>query len=144
MKRRTTLQYIIIVIVIGLVIRLMESRPEQTAVKADNSQIAQLFKEKKSGVFVIGSGAVTRILPDDIQGSKHQRIIVDIGMTHTILIAHNIDLAPRIHSLETGDTIRFSGKYEWNSQGGVVHWTHHDPQGRHQGGWIIHEEITYK
>jgi hypothetical protein len=43
-----------------------------------------------------------------------------------------------------GDTVEFSGQYEWNSQGGVVHWTHHDPAGEHRAGWLKHRGVTYQ
>ena len=44
----------------------------------------------------------------------------------------------------TGDTVAFHGVYEWNAQGGVIHWTHHDPVGRHVAGWLKHNGQTYQ
>jgi hypothetical protein len=76
------------------------------------------------------------LLPDDNEGSRHQRFIVELDGGHTVLIAHNIDLAPRVAPLEPGDPVQFSGEYAWNAKGGVVHWTHLDPRGTHPGGWI--------
>jgi hypothetical protein len=32
----------------------------------------------------------------------------------------------------------------WNAQGGMVHWTHHDPEGRHVSGWLKHNWRTYQ
>ena len=59
-----------------------------------------------------------------------------------MLVAHNIDVAPRLSGLETGDEVAFRGVYEWNARGGVVHWTHHDPSGERRGGWLRHEGRT--
>jgi hypothetical protein len=87
---------------------------------------------------------VIRILADDNDGSRHQRFILEMPSGQTVLIAHNIDLAPRVSSLSTGDTVAFYGEYESNSQGGVIHWTHHDPQGRHLAGWLEHNGRRYQ
>jgi hypothetical protein len=46
--------------------------------------------------------------------------------------------------LERGDEVRFRGQYEWNERGGVIHWTHHDPDGRRPGGWLRHDGATYR
>jgi hypothetical protein len=98
----------------------------------------------RSGEQVRGEGTVIRILPDDNDGSRHQRFIIRLASGRTLLIAHNIDLAPRIPTLRTGDGVAFNGEYEWNDQGGVIHWTHHDPQGRHAAGWLEHDGRRYQ
>ncbi len=100
--------------------------------------------EWRSGQQVRGSGVVVRVLPDDNDGSRHQRFIVRLASGRTLLIAHNIDLAPRVPSLGQGDSVGFYGEYEWNDRGGVIHWTHHDPQGRHPAGWIEHRGRRYQ
>ena len=67
-----------------------------------------------------------------------------LGSGETVLLSHNIDLAPRIESLKKGDTVEFYGEYEWNEKGGVIHWTHNDPDGSHVAGWIKHQGKTYE
>lgn len=98
----------------------------------------------RPGSQVTGSGTVIRILSDDNEGSRHQRFILELSSGQTLLIAHNIDLAPRVAMLSTGDTVRFYGEYEAGSRGGVIHWTHHDPRGRHVTGWLEHRGRRYQ
>ena len=121
-------------------------RPNDYASTADRSDEAlySTFDERHSGEQVEGIGIVIRILADDNDGSRHQRFILKLQSGQTLLIAHNIDLAPRISSLREGDTVYFNGVYEWNSKGGLVHWTHHDPEGRHAAGWLEHNDQTYQ
>lgn len=105
---------------------------------------ASAFAEQRGNFVAEGSGTVTRILSDDIDGSRHQRFIVVLGSGQTLLISHNIDLAPRVDTLAVGDSVTFKGEYEWNDKGGVMHWTHHDPAGQHEAGWIRHNGNTYQ
>ncbi|ABV37882.1 hypothetical protein Ssed_3278 [Shewanella sediminis HAW-EB3] len=107
-------------------------------------QIAEAFNNRQSGLQVNSSGTVSKILSDDNEGSRHQRFILRLSNGQTLLIAHNIDLAPRIAGIGVGDNVAFYGQYEFNNKGGVVHWTHHDPQGRHPGGWLKHKGQTYQ
>ena len=108
------------------------------------NQVVSVDANWRSGQQVRGSGEVVRVLSDDTDGSRHQRFIVRLGSGRTLLIAHNIDLAPRVVSIRVGDKISFNGVYEWNDKGGVIHWTHLDPQNRHQGGWIEHRGKRYQ
>jgi hypothetical protein len=66
----------------------------------DNGLVAAAFRDQSSGVQVSGEGVVDRVLSDDVDGSRHQRFILRLASGQTLLVAHNIDLAPRISSLE--------------------------------------------
>ena len=109
---------------------------------ADPGGIEELYKNRVSGEMVLFEGEVSKILPDDNKGSRHQRFIVVLPSSHTVLIAHNIDLAARV-PLQKHQPIKIFGQYEWNNKGGVVHWTHKDPRGTHTPGWIEYQGRTY-
>ncbi|BAQ60128.1 hypothetical protein GM3708_534 [Geminocystis sp. NIES-3708] len=114
---------------------------------AQNNNSDQLlknaFNKKISNFQVQSQGVVIKILKDDLEGGKHQRFILKLNTGQTLLIAHNIDLSPRINNLKVGDVVSFFGEYEWNAQGGVIHWTHKDPQGKHPHGWLKHKDKIY-
>ena len=121
---------------------IVDSRSSTSSV--DDNSVARAFASRASDVQVEGEGTVVRLLPDDLNGHRHQRFIIRLASGQTLLIAHNIDIASRIDGLAVGDTVRFNGEYVWNEKGGVVHWTHHDPQGRHVTGWLQHNGRTFK
>ena len=121
-----------------------EPRTLEAPSSSTGQAISKAFENQKSGVQVTGEGVVTKILQDDRDGSRHQRFIVRLASGQTLLVAHNIDIAPRVESLKPGDEVDFCGVYEWNAQGGTVHWTHHDPSGQHQAGWLKHEGQTFQ
>lgn len=111
---------------------------------ANDDQLKQAFDNQQSDIQIQGSGTVIRLLPDDNKGSKHQKFIIRLQSKQTLLVSHNIDLAPRIQRLSVGDPIEFYGEYEWNKKGGVIHWTHHDPANRHANGWLKHQGKIYQ
>jgi hypothetical protein len=118
---------------------------QHSAQPGDGTQIiADAYRAQRSDVQVRGRGIVKKVLNDDLKGSRHQRFLLRLENDQTLLVAHNIDLAPRIDDLREGDEVWFYGEYEWNNQGGVLHWTHHDPAGRHVDGWLRHRAKTYQ
>ena len=126
--------------------RETSARPGVSLEAHDSSDVVleNAFAQRISNLQVTGQGTVVKVLREDGNGSRHQRFIVRLDSGRTVLVAHNIDLAPRIDALRAGDTVAFYGEYEWNPKGGVIHWTHRDPHGRHPAGWIRHEGQTYQ
>jgi hypothetical protein len=121
-----------------------EAASSSGSADAGDRALTAAFDNQQSNVQVHGGGRVSKVLADDNDGSRHQRFIVRLASGQTLLIAHNIDLASRVTSLREGDSVEFYGEYEWNAKGGVVHWTHRDPEGRHVDGWIRHDGRTYQ
>jgi hypothetical protein len=120
------------------------SAPTRAVESSADDVLAQAYENQQSNIQVRGQGTVQKILSDDNQGSRHQRFLLRLGSGQTLLVAHNIDLAPRIDSLREGDRVDFYGEYEWNNKGGVLHWTHRDPQGNHAHGWLEHGGRRYE
>ncbi|ALH95646.1 DUF3465 domain-containing protein [Acinetobacter equi] len=106
--------------------------------------IEHAYKNKLESIQVQSVGTVKVLLPDDNKGSRHQKFILELDNGQTVLVAHNIDLAPRIPNLSRGDRVDFYGEYEYSSKGGVIHWTHHDSKGSHIDGWLKHNNLIYK
>ena len=141
---------LILILILGFVgYSVIDRNPnfisQYTNPPSDTDKLLQFaFDNKQSDLQVQGSGTTIKILQDDLKGSRHQRFILKLLTGQTILIAHNIDLAPRISDLSTGDPVEFFGEYEWNAKGGVVHWTHKDPKGKHVAGWLKHRGNIYQ
>lgn len=117
-------------------------QPKNSSLNHQNQQgldtIRQAYETKLSNIQVQSSGKVKAILKDDREGSQHQKFILALENGLTVLVAHNIDLAPRLENLQKGDLVKFFGEYEYSEQGGVIHWTHHDPNRHHEDGWLKH------
>jgi hypothetical protein len=104
----------------------------------------EAFEQRARGRMLLVEGRVTRILSDDRDGSPHQRFIIVTNDGQSLLVAHNLDLAPRLDGLEPGHQVSVYGEYEWNEQGGVMHWTHDDPRGAHAAGYIDWQGRRYQ
>jgi hypothetical protein len=148
MKSRSRNTWLTLLAIIGLVVfqyfypgDVELPTPEGAGSAGDVVQAA--YAAKRSGVWLETEGRITRLLSDDNEGSRHQRFILDVGDGHTVMVAHNIDLAERV-PVKQGDAVTLRGRFEWNDRGGVIHWTHHDPDGRLQGGWIRQNGELYK
>ena len=110
----------------------------------DDRAIAQDYRQHRSQVEVTADGTVVGVLADRSGPSgPHQRFIIRLGAFDlTLLIDHNLSIARRA-PVRVGDRVIVHGEYVWNAQGGLIHFTHHDPQGTHEGGFIQDDGQTY-
>ncbi len=120
------------------------SAANPNAPRSGDRILARAFKLKTSGFMVKFRGTIIAKLPDDTDGSRHQRCIVRLSSGQTLLIAHNIDLAPRVRKPRSRHEVVIQGEYIWNSEGGIIHKTHLDPDGGDPDGWIRHEGRIYQ
>jgi hypothetical protein len=111
--------------------------------RVDDGGIGDLYRQQRGDVVVTASGTVVKMLPDDTDTSdgseQHQKFLVELPAAPgadaiTIRICHNLKFG-RLPIAE-GDAIRFKGEYEYTELGGTVHWTHRDPRGTHEDGYI--------
>lgn len=146
--RRLSGILLVAAVLVGGLVYLARTHPRvaqsPAPVPSDSSSVIRAFENRRSGVPVEGRGMVVRLLSDDLSGSRHQRFIVRLDSGTTVLVVHDIDVAGRVAPLEVGDELSFRGEYVWNPKGGLVHWTHHDPAGRHAGGWIRRGDRTFE
>lgn len=143
-RQKHRLWLVIAFVIVGYAASKYSPETPTTDSHIASSNIESVIDQQQSNVQVEITGNVIKLLSDDLEGSRHQRFIIKIAEGRTILVAHNIDLAPKIDTLKTGDKVTVYGEYEWNKKGGVVHWTHHDPANRHISGWIKHNGKTYQ
>lgn len=125
-------------------VQKLESTLVSSTAKMDAGAIVEAYGAHRNLPQVQGSGVVVKVLKDDTNGLQHQKILLNVTDNITILIAHNIDLAPRVADIQVGDTVAFKGEYVYTPKGGTVHWTHKDPRGNHAAGWLQHNGKKYE
>lgn len=143
MKRKQFTLYIIILLLFTACGSVKEKK-SNTNSYTQLSTIDTWVTNQTSNQQIFQEGTIYKILQDDYEGSRHQKFIVKLSNSKTLLIAHNIDLSTKISDLKNNDKIIFKGEYEWNKKGGVVHWTHKDPNHKHADGYLIHNGTKYE
>jgi hypothetical protein len=141
--RRTILPALVVLGLVAYQYYSEHQPPLSSEDVAESGAVEAAYAARRSGVWVEISGRIKRTLPDDNEGSRHQRFILELDSGHTVLVAHNIDLADRV-PVSQDDVVKLRGRFESNDRGGVIHWTHHDPDGSGPEGWIRAHGKTYR
>jgi hypothetical protein len=133
------------ILMLALVSNLCACREtnKQQGSTTDDRQILQAQQQHLIKSEVTGRAPVQELLPDDLEGLKHEKFLLRLSNGSTVLVAHDISYAPRV-PLQEGDFIVIHGEYIWNQKGGLIHWTHRSDSPRHEGGWIDFKGTRYQ
>ncbi len=124
-----------IFVVLGL---LSACSKTQQSTPVNNSAVYAAFASGTSRVEVSVAGNVTRTLGMRTgRSGTHEGFLMQAdGQRGLVLrVEDNVDLTGPI-PLRNGEHVIVHGEYEYYPRGGVIHWTHHDPAGRHESGYI--------
>lgn len=116
----------------------------QTA--AGDSAVCAAYQSQRSRVEVVAQGKITRLLGTrDGRSGSHEGFLVrlDSGCNLVVKVETNVTLTGPV-PLTLGEPVVVKGEYEYYSLGGVIHWTHRDPRGYHEGGYVQADGATYQ
>jgi hypothetical protein len=109
-----------------------------SATTPDDAAVCDAFRAGRSHVEVVAEGKVVRVLgvaPGRV--SPHEGFLMNLssGCSAIVRVEANTDFTGTF-PVASGDGVVVKGEYEFYPRGGVIHWTHRDPRGRHEGGYI--------
>ncbi len=112
----------------------------------NDAAVCDAFAAGRSHVEVVADGRVTRVLgvaPG--RTSSHEGFLMRLGSGCNVVVRveANTDFTGTF-PIAPGDAVVVKGEYEYYPIGGVIHWTHRDPRGRHEGGSIEIRGHTYE
>jgi hypothetical protein len=104
----------------------------------DNAAVCHAFTSGTSHVEVTAQGTVVRAFGVQAgRESPHEGFLMRLSSDCSVVVRveANVDFTGTF-ALRPGQTVVVRGEYEYYALGGVIHWTHRDPRGRHAGGFI--------
>jgi hypothetical protein len=112
----------------------------------DNAGALDAIAHGQSGEEVTVEGPVLHVLATQsgAQGA-HEQFIVAVRANNAeqdVLVADNISIG-RAAPVHQGDDVTVRGELAIDPSGPVIHWTHHDPRGRHQSGFVRLNGVLY-
>jgi hypothetical protein len=105
-----------------------------------NALVYQAWAQQSSHLEVTASGSVAKVLGTRTGPSgPHEGFLLHLrgagGRGLTVRVEDNVDLTGPI-PLAPGDDVEVRGEYIYDPRGGLIHYTHRDPRGRHPDGYV--------
>jgi hypothetical protein len=106
------------------------------------------WRAGRSNVEVTAEGSIASILGNSGGPSgTHEGFLLHLrgasGHGLTVRVEDNVDLTGQV-PLSEGEDVEVRGEYVYDANGGVIHYTHRDPSGRHAAGFIRAGDTLYQ
>jgi hypothetical protein len=113
-----------------------------------NGAVYDAWLAHHSGVEVTATGSVARMLGTRTGPSgTHEGFLLHLrgaaGRGLTVRVEDNTDLTGPV-PLSEGESVEVRGEYVYDPRGGLIHYTHLDPRGRHAAGHILANGKVYQ
>lgn len=108
----------------------------------DSMLVAAVNQERNINYIEAGNLTVEKLLPDDLSGRPHQKILVRLSNGKSIQIISNLEFCDKA-PVSIGDKVSVGGQFIWTRRTGLVHWTHSDPSGQRQKGFLFFNGKDY-
>jgi hypothetical protein len=105
-----------------------------------NAAVYDAWRAQRSRVEVTADGTVARVLGlREGPSGRHEGFLLHLrgssGRGLTVRVEDNVDITGPI-PVQPGDQVEVRGEYVYDPRGGLIHYTHHDPRGRHPSGYV--------
>lgn len=101
-----------------------------------------LFIRHESGQWITVAGRFDRRYPDANGRLTHQRFVMSCANGLHLLVVNDVSIGMRVPFVRLARVV-VRGQYEWDSQGGLLHFTHRSDSGG-VGGWILVKSHIYQ
>ncbi len=95
---------------------------------------------------MIAQGTVLGILGthEGVSGN-HEGFFLKLSQECDLMVRveTNVDITGPV-PIRNGENVTVKGQFEDDAEGGVIHWTHHDPRGRHISGYVEADGKLYQ
>ena len=105
-----------------------------------NGAVYEAWRSQRSHLEVTADGSIARVLGTRRGPSGvHEGFLLHLGGSAgrglTVRVESNVDLTGPI-PLRAGQAATVRGEYVYDPRGGLIHYTHLDPRGRHAAGYV--------
>lgn len=111
-----------------------------------NAGVCDAAARGASHVEVTASGTVVRVLGVARgRSDAHEGFLMRVECAQPVIVRVEANTSfTGTFALQRGTNASVKGEYETDPRGGVIHWTHRDPRGRHPDGYVRVGGATYQ